>query len=173
MSLQDTSPQKWLPAIASLIVVPPWVWLAVRTKDCLQIITVRSIPFQKRTIWLIKILALIVGAGGVFGAATELGTSWLFGALLSGVVIFAALKDSVPVTSWSDSEIIATTTRGLCDIGSQLVIDLANKAVVLRVYPTKQGDKICEPFNETNSYVLRGGTWQLQPAAGKVFEEKN
>jgi hypothetical protein len=95
MSLQDTSPQKWLPTIASFIVLPPWVWLAVRTKDCLQIITVRSIPFQKRTIWLIKILALIVGTGGVFGATTELGMSWLFGALLSGIVIFFALKDSV------------------------------------------------------------------------------
>jgi hypothetical protein len=95
MSLQDTSPQKWLLAIASLIVLPPWVWLAVRTKNCLQVITVRSIPFQKRTIWLIKILALIVGVGGVFGVATELGTPWPFGALLSGVGIFAALKDSV------------------------------------------------------------------------------
>jgi hypothetical protein len=61
----------------------------------LQVITVRSIPFPKHTIWLIKILALITGAGGVFGATTELGMSWLFGTLLSGVVIFFALRDSV------------------------------------------------------------------------------
>src|SRR6266481_10176665 len=27
-SCQDTSPQKWLPPIASLIVLPPWIWLA-------------------------------------------------------------------------------------------------------------------------------------------------
>jgi hypothetical protein len=95
MSLQDTSPQKWLPTIASLIVLPPWVWLAVRTKNCLRVITVRSIPFPKRTIWLIKILALIIGAGGVFGATTELGMSWLLATLLSGIVIFFALRDSV------------------------------------------------------------------------------
>jgi hypothetical protein len=79
MTLYDTSPQKWLVTIASLIVLPPWVWLAVRTKNCLQVITVRSIPFPKRTIWLIKILALIIGAGGVFGVTTELGMSGLFG----------------------------------------------------------------------------------------------
>ena len=78
-----------------------------------------------------------------------------------------------PIRSWSDNEIIATTTRGLCDIGSQLAIDLASKTVMLRVFPTKQSDKICEPFSESNSYVLRGGTWQLQPAAEKVFEGKN
>jgi len=95
MSLQDTSPQKWLATIASLIVLPPWVWLAVRTKDCSQVITVRSIPFPRRTIWLIKILALIIGAGGVFGATTELGMSWLFGSVLSGIVIFFALRDTV------------------------------------------------------------------------------
>jgi hypothetical protein len=75
-----------------------------------------------------------------------------------------------PVTSWSGSEIIATTNRGLCDIGSQLVIDLANEAVVLRDYPTKPADQICQPFSETNSYVLRGGTWQLHPAADKSFD---
>jgi len=74
VNFQDSSPQKWLPAIASLVVLPPWIWLAVRTKNCLQVITVHSIPFPKRTIWLIKILALIIGAGGVFGVTTELGT---------------------------------------------------------------------------------------------------
>jgi hypothetical protein len=38
--------------------------MAVRTQHCLKIITVHSIPFAKRTIWLLKTLALIVGVGG-------------------------------------------------------------------------------------------------------------
>jgi hypothetical protein len=67
---------------------------------------------------------------------------------------------------------VASSASQVDDIGSQLVIDLTNKAVVLRDYPTKLADQICQPFSETNSYVLRGGTWQLRPAAGKVFENK-
>lgn len=95
MSLQDTSPQKWLPTIAPLIVLPPWIWLAVRTKNCLQVITVHSVPFPKRTIWLIKMLALIIGAGGVFGATTELGTPWFLAIVPAGTVVFFALRERV------------------------------------------------------------------------------
>ena len=69
--------------------------MAVRTKHCLQIITMHSIPYSKRTIWLIKILALIVGAGGIFGAIAEVGMPWFLAILPSGTVIFFALRESV------------------------------------------------------------------------------
>jgi hypothetical protein len=95
VSFQDSSPQKWPPIIASLVVLPPWIWMAVRTKHCLQVITMHSIPYPKRTIWLIKILALIVGAGGVFGATAELGMPWFLAILPAGTVIFFALRESV------------------------------------------------------------------------------
>ena len=95
MNFQDGSPQKWLPAIASLIVLPPWIWLAVRTGHCLQAITMHSIPFAKRTIWLTKMLALIIGAGGVFGVAIELNMPWFLAILPSGTVVFFALREQV------------------------------------------------------------------------------
>jgi len=69
--------------------------MAVRTQHCLQVITTHSIPFRKRTIWLIKILALIVGAGGVLGVAAQLGLPWFLAVLLAGPVIFFALRENV------------------------------------------------------------------------------
>jgi membrane-associated protease RseP (regulator of RpoE activity) len=65
--------------------------------DCLQVITLQctAFHFPKRTIWLIKILALIIGAGGVFGVTTELGTPWLLAVVPSASVIFIALRERV------------------------------------------------------------------------------
>ena len=95
MSLQDGLLDKWFPLVASLLVLPPWIWLAVRTRSSLQIISLHTIPYGKRWIWLIKTLALIVGAGGVFGAAAQLGMPWFLAIWLSGTVIFFALRESV------------------------------------------------------------------------------
>ena len=69
--------------------------MAVRTQHCLQIITVHSIPFAKRTIWLLKTLALIVGVGGLFGATVQVGMPWLLAILPGGIIVFFALKESV------------------------------------------------------------------------------
>jgi hypothetical protein len=91
MSLQE----KWLPIIVSLVVLPPWIWLAVRTKNCLQAITLHSIPYPRRTIWLIKMLALIIGAGGVLGVTTEMGMPWFLAVVPSAGVVFFALGDRV------------------------------------------------------------------------------
>jgi hypothetical protein len=84
-----------LPLVGSLLVLPPWVWLAVRTEQCLQIISSRTIPYPKRTIWLIKILALIVGAGGVLGVAAQVRLPWFFAILPAGVVVFFGLRENV------------------------------------------------------------------------------
>jgi hypothetical protein len=84
-----------LPAIASVLVLPPWIWLAVRTRHCLQIISAHTIPYSRRTIWLAKTLALIVGAGGVLGVAAQLGIPWFLAILPAAVVVFFALKENV------------------------------------------------------------------------------
>jgi len=96
VNLQNGPLDKGLLAlIAPLIVLPPWIWMAVRTQHCLQIITVHSIPFAKRTIWLLKTLALIVGVGGLFGAVVQVGMPWLLAILPGGIIVFFALKESV------------------------------------------------------------------------------
>ena len=80
---------------ATLLICPPWIWLAVRTKQFLQAITRHSIPFSKRTIWLIKILALIIGAGNVFGILLDLGASWLVAILPACIIIALSLRENV------------------------------------------------------------------------------
>ena len=69
--------------------------MAVRTRRSLQVATVHSIPHSKRTIWLIKVLALIVGVGGVFGVATQLGVSWFFVIPLGALAVFFSLRETV------------------------------------------------------------------------------
>ena len=69
--------------------------MAVRTQHCLKIITVHSIPFTKRTIWLLKTLALIVGVGGLFGAVVQVGMPWFLAILPGSIIVFFALKESV------------------------------------------------------------------------------
>jgi hypothetical protein len=87
--------QKWFPAIAAVIVYPWWIWLAVTTKHFLQTITRHAIPFQKRTIWLAKIFALIIAAGGVFGVADSFGAPWFLAVLPAGLIVYFALKENV------------------------------------------------------------------------------
>jgi hypothetical protein len=75
------------------------------------------------------------------------------------------------VSLWTHEQIIATTIQGLCDIGNQLTVDVPNQTVMRRTYPTKVfTDGVCSgAFSETNTYVLRGGDWTLQPVVGKKF----
>lgn len=96
MNLQNGPLDKGLLAlIAPLIVLPPWIWMAVHTRHCLQIVTAHTIPITKRTIWLVKTLALIVGVGGLFGAVVQVGISWILAILSGGIIVFFALKESV------------------------------------------------------------------------------
>jgi hypothetical protein len=87
--------QKWLSAIGFLFVIPPWVWMAVRTSTCLRFVTGHKVPFPTRTIRLMKVLALIVGAGGVFAASIEVGMPWYVALLPAGTVVFFALRENV------------------------------------------------------------------------------
>jgi len=81
--------------IGPLIVLPPWIWMAVRTRHCLQIITAHTIPIARRTIWLVKTLALLVGIRGLFGVVVQVGLPWLLAILPGGIIVFFALKESV------------------------------------------------------------------------------
>lgn len=87
--------EKSLPLLAALLVLPPWVWLAVRTKHCLEVITAHTIPFPKRMIWLAKVLALVVGVGGILGVASELGIPWYLAILPGAGVVFLACNERV------------------------------------------------------------------------------
>jgi hypothetical protein len=95
LKLRENSPPKWFPIIAFLVVYPLWIWLAVRTRRCMEVISGHSIPYSRRTIWLIKILALIVGAGGVAAAVMELGVPWFFAILPAGIIVFFAFRENV------------------------------------------------------------------------------
>jgi hypothetical protein len=95
MNAPDDAMEKIMPAVAGLLVSAVWVWVAVSTTSALRSLTGRKVPFPKRTIWLLKILALIVGAGGVMGAFAELGVSWYFAALPAGAVVLLALREKV------------------------------------------------------------------------------
>lgn len=81
--------------LGALIVVPVWVWLAVRTRPFLKATTKNSIPFSKRTLWLVKILALIVGAPNTVGVLMDLGVPWLLALIPAGIIIFFSLREKV------------------------------------------------------------------------------
>ena len=87
--------EKLLPLVGLLFVLPPWIWLAVRTEHCLLVITSGTIPFPRRTIWLAKTLALIVGAGGLLGAVAQLRVPWFLAISSAVVVVFFALRENV------------------------------------------------------------------------------
>lgn len=72
--------------------VSAWVWLAVQTTSCLRVI---AIPYKRRTVWLIKLLALIVGAGGVVSVLLDAGIPWFLAAVPGGVVVLVAIREPV------------------------------------------------------------------------------
>jgi hypothetical protein len=86
---------KLMTASAEIAVCGVWVWVAVCTTGSLGFLTSHTVPFTKRTIWLTKILALIVGAGGVMGALSEIGLAWYFAAVPAATVVFFALRENV------------------------------------------------------------------------------
>ena len=81
--------------LGTFLVYPLWILLAVRTVSFLRFMTRHSIPFSKRAIWLIKILALVVGGGGVSVIPDELGLPWYLGVLPAGICIFFAVREKV------------------------------------------------------------------------------
>lgn len=62
--------------LVSLAVFSVRAVLAIRTAKTLKAITREVIPFAPRTIWLIKILALLVAAPGVFESFQNFGLPW-------------------------------------------------------------------------------------------------
>src|SRR5262245_21926428 len=90
---QDTLPKFFI--IPALVVVSVWIWASVRTKGALRVISRGVIPYSRRAVWLLKILALIVGGGGVVSLAQELGAPWFLAIALVGVILFFSLKEKV------------------------------------------------------------------------------
>jgi hypothetical protein len=69
--------------------------MAVRSANCLRFLTGGRSPYTKRTIWLLKILAVIVGAGGAGGVASDLGLPWYLAVLPTAAVIYFAFTEKV------------------------------------------------------------------------------
>lgn len=74
------------------------------------------------------------------------------------------------VSLWTNDKIIASTVVGLCDVGNQIIVDLSAKTVSRQTYPTQPlTNDLCKAFTRTNTYLLHGGGWTLQPAARKKY----
>jgi hypothetical protein len=95
VTFEDRSLHTWLGAVAELLVLSPWLLLAVRTTDFLKFVTSHKVPFPKRTIWLAKVLGLILGAGGVFAVSNTLGLPWYLALLPTGTFIVFAFGENV------------------------------------------------------------------------------
>ncbi|HSY59350.1 MAG TPA: hypothetical protein VK795_07310 [Terriglobales bacterium] len=95
MSPLDSPAEKLIVLGVELAIFAIWVWMAVWTMRGLRVITRNTVPFPKRTIWLTKILAVIVGAGGVIGALSELGLPWYIAILPAGALVFIAFREKV------------------------------------------------------------------------------
>jgi hypothetical protein len=95
MTSQEKQFQDLAHLIAGVVVLPLWTWLAVSTQRCLRVITRRTIPFSRRTIWLVKIFALVIGAGGVFGLVSDLGAPWYFALLPALVIVIFGFREKV------------------------------------------------------------------------------
>ena len=95
LSTQLGRVQQWALLLGAVFVCPPWIWLAVRTRYFLEAVTRHSIPYKKRTVWLIKVLATVIAAGCVAGVLASDGVPWFPAVLPAGVVIFFSLVDHV------------------------------------------------------------------------------
>lgn len=80
---------------AEILVCALWVLAAVRTTFVLRNITRQSVAHARWMVWSIKVAAMIVGAGTVFGLATDFGLNRLLGGFLSAVVLVFSLTDKV------------------------------------------------------------------------------
>ncbi len=86
---------RWGLALAGLVVFPAWIWVAVRTKSALDVVSRRVIPYSARTIWLVKVLAIIIAAGSVAGVLSEIGLPWFVALIPAAAVAVIALRDKV------------------------------------------------------------------------------
>jgi len=88
---------------------------------------------------------------------------------LEASVFMGVLKPDLleyDVTSWNDEGIVADESddKGECGIGHRLSVDFKSNSVTVTDYPQRiTKDKDCQPFQDANSYALRGGDLVLFP----------
>ncbi len=95
MNPSDSLAGKLTILVLELAIGASWVWMAVWTTRGLRTVTRNTIPFPKRTVWLTKILAVIVGAGTALAAFLELGLPWYLAIVPAGVIVFFAFGEKV------------------------------------------------------------------------------
>lgn len=87
--------QKLAMGVGGSLVCSVWVWFAIRTNQFLKLITRGAVPFHRRTIWLLKLCAIILGAGTVWGILAEFGIPSYLAVVPAGIVVALALRDKV------------------------------------------------------------------------------
>jgi hypothetical protein len=85
----------WAQALGGLVVSALWSCMALQTTRCLRLITRGTTPYSRRTIWLIKILAIIVGPGGVAGVLVNFGAPWFLAILPAAIIAYFSLSEKV------------------------------------------------------------------------------
>jgi hypothetical protein len=84
--------QNWFRLISILVVSLLWIWPAIRTAGYL---TRRTVPFRRRTIWAVKVLAIIIGAGGTYSLLSQFRLSWIVTTIVSIVLVVLVLSERV------------------------------------------------------------------------------
>lgn len=72
-----------------------WVWMAVRTMQCLRLTTRAAIPFSLQAVWISKAISLLAGAGAVSLMLVEGGVAWYFGIVPTAVIAWFSLRETV------------------------------------------------------------------------------
>jgi hypothetical protein len=92
-------------------------------------------------------------------------TSYEFNGLNSDV-------HNMEISAWSDEMIVAHSVGSLCRIGNELVIDIANRAITMRIYPTEAVTEPCKIYSKPTVYSLQPGGYQLSEPVGKSIRER-
>jgi hypothetical protein len=149
---------RWVLALASLVVCTAWVWVAVRTRSALDIISRRVIPYSARTIWLVKIVAIIIGAGSVVGLLSRIGLPWPVALMPAAAVVAVALSDKVeavvPPTPPQDAENYRSSWQ---------------ECMRLRRSAMRAGIMTGAAFVVTISLFVISGTYFREPVQSVVF----
>jgi len=86
----------------------------------------------------------------------------------ASVVILGALSADLTefdISSWTKEGIVGDGPEGNCATEHRLSLDFKSNSVLVTDYPKRVLSGDCKPFQDANSYTLRGGFLMLRPPA--------
>ena len=84
------------------------------------------------------------------------------------VMILGALSADLTefdISSWTKEGIVGNGPEGNCATGHRLSLDFKSNRVLVTDYPKRVLSGDCTPYQDANSYALRGGYLMLRPPA--------